>query len=83
LRASVVASSSDPLAWFGPIISSPVPSSILHAEEEPTGAITCYKYFMILMSASFVWLFLPAYLFQALSIFSFMCWISPDNVPIN
>ena len=56
----------------------------LHAEEEEnSGGITRYKYFIILMSASFVWLFLPAYLFQALSTFSFICWIFPNNVPVN
>ncbi|KAI5990633.1 OPT oligopeptide transporter protein-domain-containing protein, partial [Pisolithus albus] len=27
--------------------------------------------------------FIPGYLFQALSVFSWICWIVPNNVPVN
>jgi OPT family oligopeptide transporter len=56
----------------------------LHAEEdEGSGGITRYKYFMILFLASFTWFFVPGYLFEALSVFSFVCWIRPNNVVLN
>jgi hypothetical protein len=29
------------------------------------------------------WYFLPGYLFQALSYFNWVCWIAPDNIPLN
>ncbi|KAF8637559.1 hypothetical protein AX17_002745 [Amanita inopinata Kibby_2008] len=45
--------------------------------------LTRYKFFMILMVASFLYFFLPGFLFEALSIFSFVCWAVPENVPVN
>ncbi|KAF5355190.1 hypothetical protein D9756_005674 [Leucocoprinus leucothites] len=42
-----------------------------------------YKFFMIVMIATFFFFFLPGYLFEALSVFSFVCWAAPDNVPVN
>ncbi|KAH7096465.1 OPT oligopeptide transporter [Auriculariales sp. MPI-PUGE-AT-0066] len=30
-----------------------------------------------------VWYFFPGYIFQALGYFSWVCWIAPDNVPVN
>ena len=29
------------------------------------------------------WYFVPGYLFQALSYFSWVCWIAPDNIVVN
>ncbi|KAF9012689.1 oligopeptide transporter [Cyathus striatus] len=60
----------------------------LHAEDEDDGigfaeGMTRYKFFMIVMIASFVFFFLPGYLFEALSVFSFICWAAPTNVPVN
>ncbi|EIN06776.1 OPT oligopeptide transporter [Punctularia strigosozonata HHB-11173 SS5] len=56
----------------------------LHAEDdEATGGLTRYKYFMWVMTGSFFFFFLPGFLFQALSVFSWVCWIWPNNVPVN
>lgn len=56
----------------------------LHAEdEEGSGGITRFRYFAYLLSGAFFWYFIPGFLFQALSIFSFVCWIVPNNVPVN
>src|SRR5262249_25645626 len=70
----------------------------LHAEEEteeygpdidpkstkkPMRGITRYRFFMYLTVAAFFFFFLPGFLFQALSIFSFICWAAPKNVPVN
>jgi hypothetical protein len=30
-----------------------------------------------------VWYFFPGYLFSALSYFNWVCWISPNNIPVN
>jgi len=30
-----------------------------------------------------LWYFLPGYLFQGLSYFSWVCWIAPNNIPLN
>ena len=38
---------------------------------------------MIVFVASFVWYWFPGYIFQALSYFSWITWIKPNNVIIN
>ncbi|KAF9228480.1 OPT superfamily oligopeptide transporter [Gyrodon lividus] len=56
----------------------------LHAEdEEGPGGITRYRYFLLVMTGAFFFFFIPGYLFQALSVFSWICWIFPNNVPVN
>ena len=56
----------------------------LHAEYDvESGGVSRYKYYIILTAASFAWFFLPGFLFGALSIFSWVCWIAPGNVPVN
>ncbi|KAF9463568.1 oligopeptide transporter [Collybia nuda] len=65
----------------------------LHAEDEDDGVgmggstrgkgMTRYRFFMIVMIGSFFFFFLPGFIFQALSVFSFICWAAPDNVPVN
>ncbi|KAF8161465.1 OPT oligopeptide transporter protein-domain-containing protein [Crassisporium funariophilum] len=69
----------------------------LHAEDEDDGigmyggspgeegrkGMSRYKFFIITTLASFFFFFLPGYLFEALSIFSFVCWAAPTNVPVN
>ncbi|KAJ7286788.1 OPT oligopeptide transporter protein-domain-containing protein [Mycena rebaudengoi] len=55
----------------------------LHAEEdEGSGGMTRYRYFMLVAGGSFFF-FLPGFLFEALSIFSFVCWAAPNNIPLN
>ncbi|GMM36991.1 hypothetical protein DASC09_043160 [Saccharomycopsis crataegensis] len=41
--------------------------------------ITRYHFFFIVFSCSFLWMWVPDYLFQALSYFNWMTWIKPDN----
>ncbi|KZT06325.1 OPT oligopeptide transporter [Laetiporus sulphureus 93-53] len=56
----------------------------LHAEEdEPRGGISRFRYLVYVGVAAFVFYFLPGYLFTALSVFSWVCWIVPNNVPVN
>ncbi|KAF8954190.1 OPT oligopeptide transporter [Flammula alnicola] len=68
----------------------------LHAEDDDDGigmyggtyepgskGMSRYKFFMITTIGSLVFFFLPGYLFEALSIFSFICWAAPNNVPVN
>lgn len=55
----------------------------LHAEEDEKLGISRFRYFMYVFIGSFFFFFLPGYLFQALSTFSWICWIAPNNVPLN
>lgn len=47
------------------------------------GGITRERFFIYAFLGSFAWYFFPGYLFQALSYFSWVCWIAPDNIPVN
>ncbi|OAA56306.1 Tetrapeptide transporter, OPT1/isp4 [Niveomyces insectorum RCEF 264] len=51
----------------------------------PFGSIwraTRMKFFLLSFSAMFVYFWFPNFLFQALSLFSWMTWISPNNVKL-
>lgn len=41
--------------------------------------ISRYKFFFIVFACSFLYMWIPDYLFQALSYFNWMTWIKPDN----
>ncbi|KZT40466.1 OPT superfamily oligopeptide transporter [Sistotremastrum suecicum HHB10207 ss-3] len=56
----------------------------LHAEDdEASGGLSRYRYFLMLAGGAFFWFFLPGFLFSALSLFSWVCWMAPNNVPVN
>jgi hypothetical protein len=41
------------------------------------------RFFLFVMLGSFVYYWLPGYLFTALSFFNWACWIAPNNVKVN
>ncbi len=45
--------------------------------------ISRLKFFAIVFIGSFVWYWIPGYLFQALSSFAFITWIFPQNATVN
>ncbi|KAG8946224.1 hypothetical protein FRC04_011970 [Tulasnella sp. 424] len=47
------------------------------------GGISRERFFSYACLASFLWYFLPGYLFSALSYFSWVCWIAPSNIVVN
>ncbi|KAJ8472485.1 hypothetical protein ONZ45_g16631 [Pleurotus djamor] len=47
------------------------------------GGMSREKFFFIFFAASACWYIFPGYLFQALSVFTWVCWIAPNNVVIN
>lgn len=56
----------------------------LHAEEDGLdGTMSRLRYFVIASGGAFCFYFIPGYLFQALSYLNWVCWIWPDNIPIN
>ncbi|RCI17465.1 hypothetical protein L249_2656 [Ophiocordyceps polyrhachis-furcata BCC 54312] len=48
-----------------------------------TWSMSRYRFFLYTFSAMFVYFWFPNYLFQALSYFSWMTWIAPDNLKLN
>lgn len=56
----------------------------LHAEDDAeSGGLTRYKYYVMASCAAFAFFFLPGFLFVSLSVFSWICWIAPNNIPVN
>ena len=47
------------------------------------GGINRERFFLYAFAGSFCWYFLPGYIFTALSVFSWVCWIAPNNVIVN
>ncbi|KAJ7765070.1 OPT oligopeptide transporter [Mycena maculata] len=47
------------------------------------GGFSRERFFYIALAGSFVWYLLPGYLFTALSYFSWVCWIAPNNNVVN
>ncbi|KAJ7102359.1 OPT oligopeptide transporter protein-domain-containing protein [Mycena belliarum] len=47
------------------------------------GHMTRERFFMICVAGSFVWYWIPGYLFTALSVFNWICWIAPTNKIVN
>ena len=51
----------------------------LHAEDDGrTAGISRYKFFIYVMTGTFLWTFVPGFLFVGLSFFSWVCWIAPS-----
>ncbi|QRW05770.1 OPT oligopeptide transporter protein [Ceratobasidium sp. AG-Ba] len=50
---------------------------------EEDGRTSRERFFTIAFIASAAWYFLPGYLFTALSNFTWVCWIAPDNLVVN
>lgn len=59
----------------------------LHSQEYAgagkLGGISRERYFSFIFVGAMVWYFIPGYLFQALSFFSWGCWIAPSNIIVN
>ncbi|KAF7306551.1 OPT oligopeptide transporter [Mycena indigotica] len=47
------------------------------------GHMTRERFFLMFLVGSFVWYFVPGYLFTALSVFNWVCWIVPTNQVVN
>ncbi|KAL7278030.1 OPT oligopeptide transporter [Trametes coccinea BRFM310] len=47
------------------------------------GGLSREWFFLYAFIGSFLWYFFPGYIFQALSYFTWVCWIAPDNVVVN
>ncbi|KAF4610329.1 hypothetical protein D9613_010456 [Agrocybe pediades] len=49
----------------------------------PRDGVSRERFFLYAFIAAVVWCIIPGYLFSALSVFSWVCWIWPNNVKVN
>lgn len=47
------------------------------------GGISRERFFLYAFLGSAIWYVFPGYLFTALSYFSWVCWIAPNNIAVN
>ncbi|KAJ6516399.1 glutathione transporter [Mycena sanguinolenta] len=82
LRQFVVWPSS--MIWPSTLVSSAL-FNTLHTTygKRDRGHMTRQRFFFIACAGSFVWYWVPGYLFTALSIFNWVCWLAPNNVALN
>jgi len=66
------------MIWPQNLVSSTLLNA-LHAEDEDRSTgISRYRFFIYVMTGTFLWTFLPGFLFVGLSFFSWMCWMAPS-----
>ncbi|KAF8078330.1 OPT oligopeptide transporter [Lyophyllum atratum] len=82
LRQFVVWPSS--MIWPGALVNSAL-FNTLHRNfgKSDRGHMPRERFFLIAMVCSFVWFWVPGYLFTALSVFNWACWIAPNNLVVN
>ncbi|TFK41282.1 OPT oligopeptide transporter [Crucibulum laeve] len=82
LRQFVVWPSS--MIWPGALVNSAL-FNTLHKNygKRDGGHMSRERFFCIAMACSFVWYWVPGYLFTALSVFNWVCWIAPNNLVVN
>lgn len=72
------------MIWPGAIVNSAL-FNTLHKNfgMRDRGHITRERFFCYVCFGAIVWFFVPGYLFTALSMFNWVCWIAPNNVTVN
>lgn len=72
------------MIWPGALVNSAL-FNTLHKNYGKTdrGHMSREKFFCIVLGGSFVYYWLPGYLFTALSVFNWICWIAPNNAVVN
>lgn len=82
LRQFVVWPSS--MIWPGALVNSAL-FNTLHKNygQSDSGHISRERFFLFAFLASFAYYFVPGYLFTGLSMFSWICWIVPNNPVVN
>ncbi|RUS20908.1 OPT family small oligopeptide transporter [Endogone sp. FLAS-F59071] len=54
-----------------------------HVPEAKGRQLTRLQFFLIAFACQFVYYWFPGYIFQVLTLFSWICWIAPDNVILS
>ncbi|TKY88219.1 hypothetical protein EX895_002929 [Sporisorium graminicola] len=71
------------MIWPQNLVSATILNT-LHAEEDGAdGTMTRFRFFIVFGTGAFLLYWVPGYLFTALSVFNWVCWIWPKNVPVN
>lgn len=82
LRQFVVWPSS--MIWPGALVNAALFNTFHKARYGKTDRhVSRQRFFLIAMACSFIWYWVPGYLFTGLSMFNWICWIAPNNLVVN
>jgi hypothetical protein len=72
------------MIWPGALVNAAL-FNTLHKNygRKETKHISREKFFVIALACSFLWYWVPGYLWSGLSFFNWVCWIAPNNVVVN
>jgi OPT family small oligopeptide transporter len=72
------------MIWPGALVSAAV-FNTLHKNygKSESGHMSRQRFFVIACLCASAYYWLPGYLFTALSVFNWVCWIAPENVVVN
>jgi OPT family small oligopeptide transporter len=72
------------MIWPGALVNAAL-FNTLHKNygRSESNHVSRMKFFCIALACSFVWYWVPGYLWTGLSIFNWVCWIAPNNIVVN
>ncbi|KAI5123225.1 hypothetical protein M0805_001314 [Coniferiporia weirii] len=72
------------MLWPGALVNAAL-FNTLHKNygRQETKHMSRERFFLLAMLGSFVWYWFPGYIFTALSVFNWVCWIAPNNIVVN
>ena len=72
------------MIWPGALVDSALFNTLHRTYGTPERRhISRQNFFVIVVVGSFLWYFVPGYLWTGLSVFNWVCWIAPANVAVN
>lgn len=70
--------------WPGALVNAALFNTLHKNYGKREGShFTREKFFCVALGCSFLWYWMPGYLWTGLSMFSWICWISPNNTVVN
>jgi OPT family small oligopeptide transporter len=72
------------MIWPGALVNSAL-FNTLHKNygQRDRGHMTRERFFLLALGCSFVWYWVPGFLWTGLSVFNWVCWAAPNNVVVN
>ncbi|KAE8259388.1 hypothetical protein A4X13_0g1043 [Tilletia indica] len=71
------------MIWPTNLVQSALLSTLHHQQQAENGRMTRERFFLYSFIGAFVWYWFPGYIFTALSVFNWACWIAPNNIKLN
>ncbi|KAE8209882.1 hypothetical protein CF327_g6183 [Tilletia walkeri] len=71
------------MIWPATLVQTALLSTLHHTQQAQSGRMSREKFFLIAFLGAFVWYWFPGYIFTALSVFNWACWIAPNNIKLN